>query len=426
MPTVAKVSAGDVCAQVNVGASAIAASSASRCQCAAVQDARTRGEGGPKTVDGGRAHGWGLPSHGCPGNWTRYFTDVYPRLHREWMAQDRVVVHCSPSAGLGNYLRSLPSALIYSMATEQALVLDCDDPPALKLEKASVKGSMLPRQLAHFFRGPHFDWHQPVQLPANAPTVLLDGVQMNPSRWARNASGSRVVTTFFTHARRVLLFSKGHDYYRRAFRNDEILGKDVNLDGCLLRYLLAPRAPMLRAVVAATGVPAEPTGLMPLAAMHVRSGDKAFASAEWAKTLWYAAAEVRGSPFDVSPSGAFACLERLSDGAISRGGGGGGDAAHAAQRARHGAKSPEPSGECLGCVVLSDSQQVEAGETAAPQAAPVVEQTQSQRGFFGFFVSEPSPVPEPPTPEPKKQEAAPRSSLRKSGSSPGKTVLFSS
>jgi hypothetical protein len=85
---------------------------------------------------------------------------------------------------------------------------------------------------------------------------------------------------------------------------------------------------------AATALTATPGALMPTVTMHVRSGDKAFAHGGWSAPgkLWYAAAEVRSSPFDASPSGAFACLERLSD-AIAA--------------------------DCVSCVVVSDSSLVE-------------------------------------------------------------------
>lgn len=190
---------------------------------------------------------WGLPTPGCSARWTRYFTEVYPRQHAEWRAQGRVVVHCCASSGLGNYLRSLPSALVYSMITEQALTLACDDPEHFVMEKNGVPPSQLPGHLARFFRGPHFDWSFTYTLPRGVPSIDLGATQMNPGRWAWNASrGSRVTTTMATHARRVLMFSKSMPYFGRYFGRqpsgkEDILDKYLNLDGCLLRYLLAPR-----------------------------------------------------------------------------------------------------------------------------------------------------------------------------------------
>ena len=102
-------------------------SSPTACRCSADAHSHAHGRIRPNShvanaSDDG-AQVWGLPSAGCSAHWTRYFTEVYPRKHAEWRAQGRVVVHCCPSSGLGNYLRSLPPALIYSMVTEQALTL---------------------------------------------------------------------------------------------------------------------------------------------------------------------------------------------------------------------------------------------------------------------------------------------------------------
>ena len=315
-------------------------SSPTACRCSADAHSHAHGRIRPNShvanaSDDG-AQVWGLPSAGCSAHWTRYFTEVYPRKHAEWRAQGRVVVHCCPSSGLGNYLRSLPPALIYSMVTEQALTLACDDPPNFPLEHGGLLPSVLPGHLFKYFHGPHFDWSFPVKLPRGVPTVLLEGAQMNPGIWAWNESkGSRLVSTFATHARRVLLFSKSRwaEKFDRA-SVDAILERNLNLDGCLLRYLLAPRPALQRAMRAATALTATPGALMPTVTMHVRSGDKAFAHGGWSAPgkLWYAAAEVRSSPFDASPSGAFACLERLSD-AIAA--------------------------DCVSCVVVSDSSLVE-------------------------------------------------------------------
>ena len=97
----------------------------------------------------------------------------------------------------------------------------------------------------------------------------------------------------------------------------------------------------------------------------MRAGDKVFAHGGWATKAWYAAAEVRMSPFDVSPRGAFACLERLS-----------GRLAHSAPASSgpaHGGRRPASEGGsgggCFGCVVVSDSEQV---EQCARRALPAV------------------------------------------------------
>lgn len=150
---------------------------------------------------------WGLPSAGCPGNWTRYWTHVYPRLHREWRAKGRVVVHCTHHTGLGNYLRSVPGALVYSAITEQALTLYCDDRSIMKKEGGRLVG-MAPT-LAQFLKSPHFDWDFTFKLPADAPTVDLYAAMSQPHLFAWNATrGSRVHSTHSVFPRRIFQFTK--------------------------------------------------------------------------------------------------------------------------------------------------------------------------------------------------------------------------
>lgn len=307
---------------------------------------------------------WGLPTPSCNAQWTHYFTNIYPQKHAEWRAQGRVVVHCSASSGLGNYLRSLPSALIYSMITEQALTLACDDPKGMYgilMEKIGVWPSTMPGHLARFFHGPHFNWSFPHRLPYGVPHIDLEQLQMKPWSWPMNASkGSRVTTKFDIPARRLLLFSRRMKYFTENFGHPAGKGhivddKTQNLEGCLLRYLLAPRPVLQSAVHSATGMHATADGLMPTVAMHVRMGDSSFAHGGSKTNRWYAAAEVHRSPFDASPRSAFACLERLSSGGQALG--------------KRSPSSMVSSGSCLGCVVVSDSERV---EQCARHALPAV------------------------------------------------------
>ena len=298
---------------------------------------------------------WGLPSAGCPGNWTRYWTEVYPQQHRAWKAQGRVVVHCTHHTGLGNYLRSVPGALVYSMITEQALTLHCDDPQIMRSEGGRLVG--MAQTVSRFLRGPHFDWNFEWQLPPSAPTVDLYAVMSNPDKFAWNASrGSRAKSMHSVFPRRLFQFTKRMPYFERYFGSTTapwIKRKDSNLDGCLLRYLFAPKPELLRAAHQATGLHSSGGAeLMPLAAMHVRVGDSVFAHDGWrAGGRWFAAAEMRTSPYDANPAAAFACLARLSDrGAPAREGGRG-----------EGGRGEGRGGaaRCMGCVVVSDSSEVE-------------------------------------------------------------------
>ena len=323
-----------------------------------------------------REHGkWGLPSASCSANWTRYWTEEYPRQHRAWRAQGRVVAHCSEHTGLGNYLRSIPAALVFSMVTEQALTLLCDMPSLMQEQRGRVVD--LPRLLARFFRGPHFDWAFEPQLPPSAPVVSLSATQMTPFKWPTNAShGMRVTSNLATWPRRILQFTKSMPYFARHFGSpagSDILRRDANLDGCLLRFLLQPRAPLARAANDLLGVAPAADRLLPIAAMHVRVGDHAFAHEGWRTKSgsWYMSHDERFTPYDASPRAAFACLARLSGavmGAVERSG-----------AIRSGGGAPPSSADsgappsCVPCVVLSDSSHVEEcarRALAAPLATP--------------------------------------------------------
>ena len=208
-----------------------------------------------------RRHVWGLPSAGCAENWTHYWVHEYPRLHREWRAQGRVVVHCAPHAGLGNYLRALPSAIVYSAITAQALTLRCDDAQhgVWDARKAAERVVRVHEHLARFFHGAHFDWYFEANLPLNARTVELVHDQMAPGRWPygnASANGTRVRTTFSIPPRRLLLFNQHTAWFRAAFPGEAgraILSKELNLQGCFYRYLLAPTPALQRAVWETTG-----------------------------------------------------------------------------------------------------------------------------------------------------------------------------
>ena len=289
-------------------------------------------------------HDWGLPSAGCTGNWTHYWTRIYPEQHRRWRAQGRVVAHCTDHTGFGNYLRSIPAALVYSAITEQALTFMCDTG---RSEQAGFRQVALPRLLAKYFRGPHFDWAFEPSMPRRIVTVDLFQTQMQPHLWPRNVSqGSRVTSTLSTWPRRVLQFTKTWPYFARYFgphATAEILKRGINLEGCLLRYLLAPKPVLQRAVLQVTGLPLLPHRLLPVAALHVRAGDgRSFVQSD---SKWYMQHDVRASVYDANPAGAFECLARLS---------------RASQvTSQLAAAQQGAAAACMPCVVLSDSSAVE-------------------------------------------------------------------
>ena len=315
---------------------------------------------------------WGLPSSGCSNSWVRYWTEVYPKQHAEWRARGRVVVHCTDHNGLGNYLKSLPSALIYSAATEQALTLACDGitpgnsnaslghvesliNEARYLRDEGRQGQLLPTLLSKYFRSEHIDLFFPFKLPRKAPTVDLYARVGQPAYWAYEncphcvlaaTNGSRVMTGQQVPPRRVLLYARHHhgtafkanwSVYFPGKASEEILRQGTNLDGCLLRMMLSPKPELLDAIREATGgIEPDPANLMPIAAMHVRLGDAGFAHDGWQYHSWYAANETRRSALDVHPRAVFDCLERMSGDGVA-------DAT---------------SSSCVSCAVVSDSSEV--------------------------------------------------------------------
>ena len=110
-----------------------------------------------------------------------------PTLHLKWKAEDRVAVHCTRSAALGNYLRQLPSALIASMLLEAALVLECD----VEMHDAGHPVH-ISRHMSRYFAGPHIDLTGNQTPPfSGTSTVVCCGTCWHPRRsctnWYRQA-----------------------------------------------------------------------------------------------------------------------------------------------------------------------------------------------------------------------------------------------
>lgn len=257
--------------------------------------------------------------------------EEYPRLHRQWLSEGRVLVHCSMSGGLGDYLKSITSMVVLSMLTELALVLQCDVPVYDHWNKQ--RSNALPVHLARLFQGAHFDWTRRVALNSSA-LVVKQFVVMKT--YARSASSMRVFSNAFAYSRRLI------KYNARALASR--LGaygtapNAYDLDSCFLRYLLRPRPALTAMLDRALGRRATRSGqrLVSAAATHVRMGDAVFKNDEWARSKWKTGKELRLNTFAQSPSWALRCLMAASEVA--------------------GASGPHG---CMPCVVVSDSAWVE-------------------------------------------------------------------
>lgn len=296
----------------------------SRCSCASPAS--------PKHADTTAEehhHGWGLPTHACPA--TSYMVEAYPALHRKWLSEGRVLVHCSTSGGFGDYVKSLPSVVVLSMLTELALVLQCDVPAFDAWNKQ--RANELPRHLARLFAGAHFDWSIAVRL--NSSANVIKGLDVT-KRYSRSATSLRVFNNAFAYVRRLIKFNA------QALKNK--LGpysdapNDYDIDSCFLRYLLQPRPALTTMLDQALKkrTPRSGQRLVNAAATHVRMGDAVFKNDGWKDNKWMTASELRLNTFAQAPSRSLRCLMRASE--IT------------------GVKGPHG---CTPCVVVSDSPWVE-------------------------------------------------------------------
>ena len=55
------------------------------------------------------------------------FEASYAAQHSRWRAENRLLLYCSESSGLGAYLMGATTALVASVLSERALILACPD-----------------------------------------------------------------------------------------------------------------------------------------------------------------------------------------------------------------------------------------------------------------------------------------------------------
>ncbi|KAG8456942.1 hypothetical protein KFE25_012628 [Diacronema lutheri] len=283
-----------------------------------------------------------------------------------------VLIHCARSGALGNYLLTLPAALLFAIVLGRALVLECDE-PAFDLGRRVE----LSAQLRRYLRGAHFDWTLPPRARAalNVDAARLWGADApppgapprcngsgeaalagwdSPSDAARAAAARRLAAT----AGPVRLYISMADgagplldrsgavraaLARRIGALAERTAPAAQLVGCLLRYLLAPTpalARLQRAVVppadgADDGAGADDGGgsgggggaLLHAATLHTRLGDSVWFEHAGARAGWRwtseANAELRA--LHAAPERAVRCLALASDNDGGGNDGGGND-----------------------------------------------------------------------------------------------------
>ena len=296
-------------------------------------------------VDDSAPVSWGLPTAACPldEEAARFWLTEFPAKHARWKKEGRVLIHCDRSA-LGNYMRVLPTALLVSVLLELALVLECDKPA-----DSMRKSAELP--LSEYFRSPHIDWHRGrLALGDRAAELDLNGIfqwgtrknadtsnnRLQPGRW----SAVRLYTDAAHQTARLLgpgilgdftprlagllsnwsgvtLVAKQHELRKatpwpgRRIPGTELPDSGHQLNGCLLRYLLAPTRKLQQAFQALAPLPRrdsrQPGDLLSLTTLYVRLGDSVF----HANRSWPFRLDKHGDAIRRSPPAIFRCLLSL-------------------------------------------------------------------------------------------------------------------
>ena len=232
-----------------------------------------------------RLPAWGLPTAACPA--ARYLVKDYPRQYQRLRSEGRILFHCSRAGGLGDYMRSVPEAIVLAVLLERAFVLRCDT--STKDEGIHVPW---PHVLPLHFVGAHFDWRGlPSPLPNASELSIVDtlvtadawhGARARFSLTELNRSAApavRVITDAKSLAATRLL-RQDPDLAAERFGTLATLPPD-QLTGCMLRYLFRPSRRLhflLRALLPAVSERlVASASLLPTAALHVRLGDAVWA-----------------------------------------------------------------------------------------------------------------------------------------------------
>ena len=294
-------------------------------------------------VDDSAPVSWGLPTAACPLDEAAasfWLTD-FPAKHARWKKEGRVLIHCDRSA-LGNYMRVLPTALLVSVLLELALVLECDQP-------ADSERAFAELPLSEYFRSPHIDWHRGhLALGDRAAELDLNGIFHWGTRKNADTSNNRLQPGRWSAVR--LYTSAAHQTYRllgqmpgrmppflgnftprlagrlsnwsgvalvaqnqlskhgRRIPGTELPDSGHQLNGCLLRYLLAPTRKLQQAFQALSPLPRrhprQPGDLLSLTTLYVRLGDSVF----HANRSWPFRLDKHGDAIRRSPAAIFRCL----------------------------------------------------------------------------------------------------------------------
>ncbi len=257
-----------------------------------------------------------------------------------------MLVHCSRSASLGNYMRSVPAAVLLGLLLDRAIVLRCDRPWKDPKTRRKV---LIDSQLAAYFRGAHFE---PWSTVADGRSEILllrsecsrrdcNRVTTLGAAFATGENLSAVgilrVSTNTDADVEAILASRAAAAAAKRKLGEELLAH-ANLAGCLLRYVFAPSARLVRLEAALPNLPPLSShGLRLAVAAHVRLGDSVFfpaaaRSAARMRSHWEWAKELQGLAYRRNPMLAMRCLQVASASAAVG---------------------------CLGCAVLSDAAYVE-------------------------------------------------------------------
>ena len=294
---------------------------------------------------------WGLPSASCPAS--HYLLHQYPKLHAQWSEEGRVLAFCWIPTGWGNYLLGVSTAVLMGILLDRAVILNCGDDPANPLADHSP--------LTNLFMGPHFNWTATQKLnltdwalpgrsaggnPAHSTKLYKDTNRPSGHLLATGRAGMpsavRLAGLGFNDMPAWNMLLRFPALVPLAERKlGSALLQTPHLDGCLLRYVLAPMMRLTSAARRATpSTPRTADGLLHAVALHVRMGDSTFAP----NATWPWQHDTRSHLLRRDPHGAFECLMRAS-------------ATDPRETQSHvaGALTRALRSECRACILVSDS-----------------------------------------------------------------------
>ena len=254
-----------------------------------------------------------------------YLANVYPKEHARWRCEGRLLVFCAESSGLGSFMKAFPAAVVASILTERALILECPfDHQAVGISN----------RIGRFFRGANsIDWSAkglnlgdtrcyPASTRSCVANKTVPQVHVPQFKTPRYMYSRDMVQGHKVEGKIVGFHASEHTSIDKVLRGGSQAGSGAIIQGtldnitnhfkfpspCVSRTFFQPTDTLLglqqRVVPAGT----------PYMALHVRLGDGSMANTSLApndnKWLW--STEARASAIRQNPGAALACFAKRS------------------------------------------------------------------------------------------------------------------